>query len=89
MCVLHDANIPLATTMLPPRRIDMVTLSLNIIIPIIECTGFWKSEKSQGANWDIIQIQLTDKLNVQNGRWCNHQNVRRSDCSIRSSDANS
>ena len=36
MCVLHAANIPLATTILPPRIIDRVTLSLNIIIPMID-----------------------------------------------------
>ena len=31
----------------------------DTIIPIVQCNGFWKSDNSQGANWDIIQIKLT------------------------------
>ena len=42
MCVLHAANIPLATTILPPRRIDVVNVSLKIIIPIIDAKNNWK-----------------------------------------------
>ena len=41
----------------------------DIIIPVIECTGFWQSEKSKGANWDIIQIQLTSKPNSGIYKW--------------------
>ena len=36
MCVLHAAKIPLATTILPPKRIDMVISSLNINIPMTD-----------------------------------------------------
>ena len=42
MCVLHAANIPLATTILPPRRIDVVNVSLKIIIQIIDAKNNWK-----------------------------------------------
>jgi hypothetical protein len=31
----------------------------DVIIPVVECSGFWKSDSSVGSNWDLIQIKLT------------------------------
>ena len=58
MCVLHAANIPLATTILPPRKIDIVISSLNINIPIMDAKNNWKYVKlipSLNDNDDWVQ----------------------------------